>query len=84
MTKKFKVENGWLLPTDTNKSYGIPIGIAITIHGNKEDGFYAGTDSWNFKTSPIYGDVAHTETETIDSLLVWLDNSVDETTTEKD
>ncbi|MBO7439001.1 MAG: hypothetical protein J6U21_04915 [Bacteroidales bacterium] len=84
MTKKFKVENDWLLPTDPNKTYGIPKGIIIVIHGNKRDGFYAGSDSWYLRTSPIHGETRRTKKEAIDSLLMWLENSVDETTTEKD
>ena len=84
MAKKFKVENGWLLPTDTNKTYGMPKGIIIVTRGNNRDGFYAGSESWHLRTSPIHGETAKTEKEAIDSLLMWLENSVDETTTEKD
>lgn len=84
MAKKFKVENDWLFPTDPNKTYGMPKGIAIVIHGDIKNGFYAGSDSWNLKTSPIHGEIAKTECEAIDSLLMWLENSVDETTTDKD
>ena len=85
MTKKFKVENERLLPTDPNKTYGFPaLGISIKITGNKRDGYHAGSDFWKLKTSPIHGEAARTEKEAIDSLLMWLENAVDDTTTEQD
>ena len=85
MTKKFKVENDLLLPSDPNKSYGLPKGgIMITIGANKKDGIYAESKVWKFKTMPIHGLPAKTDKEAIDTLLMWLENAVDDTTTEKD
>lgn len=84
MEKKFKVECIWLEPTNPEKTYGMPKGIMITVEGGKRNGFRACSKSWYFKTSPIHGESAHAEDEAIDSLLMRLENAVDDTTTEQD